>query len=220
MIYLILLVGTNMRSEETMQILQISDIISILSVFVTIIGFVITYKCIKREYNLAILKEKNLYATKEMKDALDLSYDLFWAYADYVYFLESNSDKDKIEEKEKKVEKFQNIRNSLRQLIIKYGSIQSIKLWSYFEHNMKYMSTDKYYVQWGTSILILIISQIKYDIYGIKMSPIYIYLSIFPKQFKNDSYDLFLQKSKEYNNNLVNILELDDFLMIRNESIN
>ena len=74
-----------------------------ISVFVTIIGFVITYRCLKKEYSLAIFKEKSLYATKEIKEALDLSYDLFWAYADYIFFLKENSDKNSIKEKMNKI---------------------------------------------------------------------------------------------------------------------
>lgn len=56
------------------------DFINIMSILITLIGFIVTYKCLKKEYNLAIIKEKNLYATNEMKETLDFSFLLLNYY--------------------------------------------------------------------------------------------------------------------------------------------
>lgn len=130
--------GNTVNSIKTSSVFEVSDIISFISIIVTAIGFVFTYLGLKREYSLAIIKEKNLHATKEMKATLDFSFLFLDSYMkSIVKAMEYQNDKKSKTEKEFKelAKEFRNLKDKLGNMILKFGSVQSVKIWSYFEHN-------------------------------------------------------------------------------------
>lgn len=195
-----------------------SDFISLL---VTVFGFIITYFSLKKEYNLAIIKEKNLHATNEMKETLDFSFSFLDSYMkSIVKAMEFQNNKNSENRKEFKesAKEFHDLKKKLNDMILKCGSLQSVKIWSYFEHNFSEIlgehDNNNHYV---IAILTIIIAQIKYDIYGIKVSPIYIILSLFPKDMGDNK--IFFINQQKFINEIVDNLHLDTFLKIDNEAI-
>ena len=189
---------------ESTSTFQIGDLINLFSTLITVLGFVITYKCLKKEYNLAIIKEKNLYATNEMKDALNPSYELLWTYMRaFAYGIELKSECNNQKKFIGEAKKFRALRDELGKMIVKFGSLKSVKLWTHFEHNIISIGDENgsvitehensnYYI---ISVLILIIAQIKYDIYGLELSPKYIFLSLFSQEITemNDFFDNIIE---------------------------
>lgn len=206
-------------------IFQMNDIISLLSTLITVLGFFITYKCLKKEYSLAIKKEKTLYATNEMKEALEVSHELLWTYMRmFAYKIELEKDFSVQERLLKEVKRFAELRERLGKMIINFGTMESVKLWAYFEHNFLSMTDsngsifskheyNNYYIM---SVLILIVVQIKYDIYGLKLSPKYLFLSLFTQEMVETNG--FFDKVIEYNNEIVKKMNLDKSFIIADKN--
>lgn len=201
-------------SLQTTYSLPFNYIVDMIQIFVTIIGLIVTYLSLKRQFELSVLKEKTLNANKEMKEALNLSDEFYELYTDFLASLNKSSDID--DNKIGIAKRFNETRNKLRELIMEFGSLNTVKLWAHFDHNFVSKVEDnvnecKY---WGLAVLLLIISQIKYDLYGIEMSPKYVLLMKFQKVYKDDKRDSFLQHIRDHNNVIVKELKLDDFLLI------
>lgn len=47
-----------------------------LTICITVIGFVLTYKALKKEYKLAIINQKNINAATALEDTLKKAYQL------------------------------------------------------------------------------------------------------------------------------------------------
>lgn len=79
--------------------------------------------------------------------------------------------------------------------------------------NSVFLNPDKnsYYI---LSTLLILISQIKYDLYEIKMSPQFILLSTFGYLADTDT-ELF-KTIIQFNNEVIKKLNLDKFLLIKN----
>lgn len=109
--------------------LDIGDVvIGLLTILVTVIGYIITYKCLKKGYKLDSISKRRLNAATEMKESLEYTYKFFGSYIEDTFTL--NKDPASLNETD-----FNNLRKKLTSLIIKYGFLDSIKLWSYIEYN-------------------------------------------------------------------------------------
>ncbi len=112
---------------ETLSTFQIGDLINLLSTLITVLGFVITYNCLKKEYNLAIIKEKNLYATNEMKEALNLSYELLRTHIRaFAYGIELKSGCNNQKKFIREAKKLRDLRNDCKIRFFKIGKIMDI----------------------------------------------------------------------------------------------
>ena len=202
--------------------LEFDNIVSLFSVLVTIVGFFITYSLLKKEYSFAILKEKNIKAADEMKETLDTSFQLLLLYINlHKYTIKETIDKKSFDRDKRNLSEY---REKLTYSILKYGSLNSVKLWTHIEYNLISIGVgenDVPFVQhennnhYIIATLMLLISQIKYDLYGLESSPEYILLSQFGGLTK--TYGDFYKNIKNYNNELVDKLSLSDFLLINDD---
>lgn len=182
--------------------MQVSDIISIFTLSVTVAGFYITYKLMKKEYSLAIINEKNILAANELKEALNHAYDLLISYMEYT-----------VRKDEASLKRFHKMREKIQLLVVRHGSNNTMKIWSYFSYNLMpedgsdFMihENSNYYI---IAVLLLLIVQLKYDIYGLKISTKYIFLTLFGNDILKGNEELF-RNVMDYNNELIEKLGLD-----------
>lgn len=161
---------------------------AIITSFITIIGFIVTYNLSKRNYKEELNNSKKTLNIEKLQDII---IDLCW--------LMENASKTSVT-----TEKYQ----SLMYNILSYGSTEAIKIitnlqTSLYKNESEHMSQDELTVFILTSYSLLV-AQIKYDLTGEIIPP----LSYARLKFK--TFDTFSNKLYIKNNELVDKLCLNE----------
>lgn len=183
----------NTASENKTPGYLTSIISACISAVVTIFGFVITYFLNKRNFKEAVNKQKiDIHLGK----ISDLPYTLL-EYFDYINTKANPADL---------LPKFKVIMS----LIYAYGSKSSIKIAASMQEANYEMARDPESVEKIAAITyyILLACQTKYDLTGIEISPEYWY------RMRMNEYSLMKEKIKSVNNDIVNKLQLEGFMLI------
>lgn len=129
--------------------------------FVSILGFLISFKTLKSSFQAEITKQKNVLQMDKMADIPFAVFDLM----DYIL-----GKQGKPTQKEQ-LERFAKIMN----ITYAYGSLEAVKIIAALQsNNYKLSKGDDEELRWKTfALYILLASQVKYDLTNVIISPHY-----------------------------------------------
>lgn len=166
---------------------------------VTIIGFSVNYRILKKEKMLDTYVYKN---KEQLKKLINIPEEIL-LYINYYMLLCGNRKIDK--------EEFRRTKKHISNNVLCYGSEDAVKIWVYFEKHIYQGIDDNVCVSIAQVIapLVLLLMQIKYDITNVKTSPKVWYVSFSSDKMMETG---FYEKSIEEINIIVDTLGLNDFL--------
>lgn len=168
---------------------------------VTIIGFFVSYKKLKKEKMMDTYVYKN---KEQLKKLINIPGEIL----SLINYCESLYGNEKIDNK-----KFKRVKEHISNNVLCYGSEDAVKIWVYFEKHIYQGIDDNVCVSTAQVIapLVLLLMQIKYDITNVKTSPKVWYVSFSSDKMMETG---FYEKSIEEINIIVDTLGLNDFLKI------
>ena len=167
---------------------------------VSIIGFIVTVKTMKSNFQNELKKQK---ADVQLEKMAPIPYELLELLQSII-----NGTKNK-NSKRANSDSYQEKLNYLYSSIFAYGSINAIRIIAYMQKkNYENIDNDQRDYYKGIAIYVLAVVQIRYDITGEVVSPEYWY------QLKITDYSANREKIKKANNELVKELKLDLRFMI------
>lgn len=174
--------------------------------FVTIVGFFINYKLLTKEKNLDVYMHKN---KEQIQKLIDVPMDILF----YASCLEKKVAGGDIDEK-----KFEEVKISVFDRVLCYGSEDAVKILSYFKYRLNLGIDDGVNLEVSQLIvpLILLLMQIKYDITNIKTSPKAWYIEYTSNKLLETN---FYEDSIKEINKIVDSLQLKDFLRVSKKEI-
>lgn len=170
---------------------------------VTIIGFWINYRLLKREKTL---EAYNYKGEERIKIMIDIPQKIL-QYIEYYMLLTAGKNIDRKE--------FEDVKQRIFNTVLCYGSEDAVKILVYFE-NLFFCGVDDGSPTAPIQIiapLVLLLMQIKYDITSIKTSPKVWYVKFSSQTMMETG---FYEKSIEEINKIVDNLGLNNFLKMSN----
>ena len=168
---------------------------------VTIIGFFINYRLIKKEKLMDTYVQKN---KEQLKKLIEIPKEILLYINCYMLLLE-NREIDK--------ERFEKAKESILDSILCYGSEEAVKILVYFQKRLYQGIDDQFSVNSVQIIapLVLLLMQVKYDITDVKTSPKVWYVNFTSEKMLETG---FYKKSVKEVNRIVDTIGLDDLLKI------
>lgn len=168
---------------------------------VTIVGFIINYRLLKKEKMMDTYVHKN---KEQLKKLIDVPEEIL-SYINSCMLLLANNKLDK--------KSFEEIKETIFNKVICYGSEDAVKILVYIERILYQGIDDEICVSNVQIIapLVLLMMQIKYDITGVKTSPKVWYANFTSQKMLKTG---FYEKSIEEINRIVDTMSLDNYLKI------
>lgn len=171
--------------------MEISIVLSILSLFVTILGFILTFFQINRKYNLAIKQIKK----NNQLSMLEILPEKIINFTTKMFNYKVNNE-----------EMFENLQE-IKRIIFSYGTKTEMRILSRYENTI-ITNSIKSNNEESIALLLLLSSQIKADVTDEYVSPLYFY-----KMIIMDNGE-WAKKYIEINNLLINELNIDKRFMM------
>lgn len=181
-------------------------ICTIISSGISIIGFIISCRLIKKQKTIAVQQQQNEWQIKEIMKILDDVLNFINDYERMIGGINVNE------------EAFHNRMTKINNTIICYGTNDSIKIWNYFMYIVYQKIDDNIDMSNVEFIapLALLVMQIKYDITNIQTSPKTLYIKYSSqKMLQYKFYDKSIEEIKK----IVSILNLQHFLEINDRCV-
>lgn len=174
---------------------------AIIPSLVTVIGFFVNYRILKKEKMMDTYVYKN---KEQLKKLISIPEELF----SLINYCEALCGNEKIDNEE-----FERVKEHISKNVLCYGSEDAVKIWVYFEDCICRAIDDNVCISTAQVIapLVLLLMQIKYDIINVKTSPKAWYVNFSSDKMMGMG---FYEKSIEEINKIVDTLELNDFLKI------
>lgn len=183
-----------------------TTICDIITPVITIIGFVISYRMITKQKELAVQQQKNEWQREKLasiyEDILDMIEEIQLTVANL------NIDTKKYHEREKRI----------NNTIICYGTKNVVKIWNHYKFITYRCQDDKIEldVMQVMASLVLLVMQIKYDITDIKTPAKVLYVGFTTEKLKKTG---FYSGSMEEVSKIVKLLHLPSFLKCKDKNI-
>lgn len=168
---------------------------------VTIIGFFVSCKKLKKEKMMDTYVYKN---KEQLKKLINIPEEIF----SLINYCEALCGNKKIDNEE-----FERVKEHISKNVLCYGSADTVKIWVYFKRHILQAIDDNVPISTVQVIapLVLLLMQSKYDITNVKISPKVWYVSFSSDKMMETG---FYEKSIEEINIIVDTLRLNDFLKV------